>query len=137
MKDNITILLKSIQWIDNEKSETELITKARYEKTDDTIKISYDDTSATGFEGSVTVIEVKGEKNATVMRSGTANSLITLEPDNKHYCHYETPFGDMQIGVYTHKIDNKLDTEKSLYMKYTIDINSAYVSDNEIILKIK
>lgn len=137
MKDNITILLKSIQWIDNEKSETELITKARYEKTDDTIKISYDDTSATGFEGSVTVIEVKGEKNATVMRSGTANSLITLEPDKKHYCHYETPFGDMQIGVYTHKIDNKLDTEKSLYMKYTIDINSAYVSDNEIILEIK
>jgi hypothetical protein len=43
----------------------------------------------------------------------------------------------MQIGVYTHKIENKLETEKSLYMKYTIDINSAYVSDNEIILEIK
>ena len=137
MKDNITILLKSIQWIDDDKTETELITKARYQKNGDKIKISYDDTSATGVEGSVTDIEVEGEKNATVMRSGTTNSLITLEPEKKHYCHYETPYGDMQIGVYTHKIENKLETEKSLYMKYTIDINSAYVSDNEIILEIK
>ena len=58
MKDNITILLKSIQWIDDDKTETELITKARYQKNGDKIKISYDDTSATGFEGSVTDIEV-------------------------------------------------------------------------------
>ena len=38
MKDNITILLKSIQWIDDDKTETELITKARYQKNGDKIK---------------------------------------------------------------------------------------------------
>ena len=32
LKDNITISLTSIQWVEDEKSETELITKAFYEK---------------------------------------------------------------------------------------------------------
>lgn len=137
MKENIAISLKSIQWIDNDKTETELFTKAVLEKKEDAVFIRYDDTSATGFEGSVTTIEVHGNKYASVLRRGTSNSLITLEPAKKHFCHYETPFGSMQVGVFTQKIDNKLDTDGTLYMKYTIDINSAYISDNEIILEIK
>jgi len=135
---NIKISLKSIQWIDDDKTQTELITDARYKKTDDSVIISYDDTSATGFEGSVTTIEVKDDCSyATVMRKGQANSLMCLEPAKKHFCQYETPFGSMQIGVFTHKIYNSLSSEGIIHMKYTIDINSAYVSDNEIILEMK
>ena len=44
----------------------------------------------------------------------------------------------MVIGIYTHALENKLDKNGgSLYMKYTIDINTSYMSDNEIIMNVK
>lgn len=137
MKSNILISLTSIQWQDKEKSETELLTKARLSKENNSYVISYEDTSATGFEGSVTTIQVDDNKNASIIRSGTANSALTLEMGKKHFCQYGTPYGSMQIGVFTHSIDNKLEDGGQLYLKYTLDLNSSYLSDNEIILKIQ
>ncbi len=137
LKDNITISLTSIQWVEDEKSETELITKAFYEKKGNKNIISYEDTEATGFDGSVTIIEAEESKMASITRKGTANSVINLEMGKKHFCQYETPFGALQIGVYTKAIDNSLDTDGKLYLKYALDMNSVFVSDNEIILKIQ
>ena len=137
LKDNITISLTSIQWVEDEKSETELITKAFYEKKGNKNIISYEDTEATGFDGSVTIIEAEESKMASIIRKGTANSVINLEMGKKHFCQYETPFGALQIGVYTKSIDNSLDTDGKLYLKYALDMNSVFVSDNEIILKIQ
>jgi uncharacterized beta-barrel protein YwiB (DUF1934 family) len=99
--------------------------------------ISYEDTSATGFEGSVTTITVYGNDSASIIRRGTANSVLSLEIGRKHYCQYGTPFGDMRIGVYTHAIDNTIEKDGRLYLKYTLDLNSSYLSDNEIIMNIK
>lgn len=137
MKKNVLISLTSIQWQDNEKNETELLTKASVSKTDGRDIISYEDTSATGFEGSTTTITVDGGKTASIIRKGTANSVLSLEIGRKHYCQYGTPYGDMRIGVYTHAIDNTISENGRLYLKYTLDLNSSYLSDNEIIMTIK
>ncbi|MBR6071110.1 MAG: DUF1934 domain-containing protein [Ruminococcus sp.] len=137
MKKNVLISLTSIQWQDDEKNETELLTRASLSKTGTQNVISYEDTSATGFEGSVTTITVDGNDSASIIRRGTANSVLSLEIGRKHYCQYGTPFGDMRIGVYTHAIDNTIDTDGRLYLKYTLDLNSSYLSDNEIIMNIK
>ena len=137
MKKNVLISLTSIQWQDDEKNETELLTKASVSKTDGRDIISYEDTSATGFEGSTTTITVDGGKTASIIRKGTANSVLSLEVGRKHYCQYGTPYGDMRIGVYTHAIDNTISENGRLYLKYTLDLNSSYLSDNEIIMTIK
>lgn len=137
MKNNILISLTSIQWQDNEKSETELVTRANLKKENGDVLISYEDTSATGFEGSVTTIQVDKNKNASIIRSGTANSALSLEMGKKHFCQYGTPYGNLQIGVFTHSIENSIEKDGKLYLKYTLDINSSYLSDNEIILKIQ
>ena len=79
MKKNVLISLTSIQWQDDEKSETELVTKAKHSRENGWDIISYEDTSATGFEGSVTTIRVDNDKNASITRKGTANSVLSLE----------------------------------------------------------
>ena len=94
------------------------------------------DTQATGFEGSVTTITVKGNESASIIRKGTANSVLSLETGRKHYCQYGTPYGNIQIGVYTHSINNTISENGRLYLKYTLDMNSSLLSDNEIIMKI-
>lgn len=137
MKENVLISLTSVQWQDGEKNETELVTRANLKSVKGFDIISYEDTSATGFEGSVTTIKVEGSKNASIIREGTANSVLSLEIGRKHFCEYGTPYGNMQIGVYTHAIENTIAKDGRLYMKYTLDLNSSYLSDNEIIMTVK
>lgn len=130
------ISLKSIIFQDGEKEESELVTKGRIKKSGTSTVISYNDTEATGFEGSVTTITVNGNTSAVIVRTGTANSVLNLETGRKNYCQYGTPYGAMQIGVYTHSIKNSIDKDGKLYLKYTLDINSSFLSDNEIIMTI-
>jgi len=137
LKENVLISLTSVQWQDGEKNETELVTKANLKSTRGFDVISYEDTSATGFEGSVTTIKVEGSKNVSITRQGTANSVLSLEIGRKHFCEYGTPYGNMQIGVYTHAIENTIAKDGRLYMKYTLDLNSSHLSDNEIIMTVK
>ncbi|MBQ9899199.1 MAG: DUF1934 domain-containing protein [Ruminococcus sp.] len=137
MKKNVMINLTSIQWQDNEQSRTELITRASLVKENGWDIISYEDTSATGFEGSVTTIKVDNSRNASITRKGTANSVLSLEIGRKHFCQYGTPYGNLQIGVYTHAIDNTIEKDGRLYLKYTLDLNSSYLSDNEIIMTVQ
>lgn len=131
------ISLVSIQWQNNEKCETELLTKAKFTRENGFDIISYEDTSATGFEGSVTTIKVEEDKSASIVREGTANSALSLEIGRKHFCQYGTPYGSFQIGVYTHAIENTISKNGRIYLKYTLDLNSSYLSDNEIIMTVQ
>ncbi|HAE52466.1 MAG: DUF1934 domain-containing protein [Ruminococcus sp.] len=137
MKTNALISLAIVQWQDGEKNETELLTRANVIKQDKTDIISYEDTEATGFEGSVTTIQVEGSRCATITRKGTANSSLYLEMGKKNFCQYETPYGSMQIGVLARELRNTISKDGKLYMKYTLDLNSSYLSDNEIIMTVK
>lgn len=134
MKKKVLISLTSIQHQDDDTSKTELLTKASFVRENGFDIISYEDTSATGFEGSVTTIKVDSGKNASIVREGTANSVLSLEIGRKHFCQYGTPYGCLQIGVYTHSIKNTIAEDGRLYLKYTLDLNSSFLSDNEIIM---
>ncbi len=136
LKNNVMISLTSIQRQYGEENKAELLTKATVSKSGGQDVISYEDTSATGFEGSITTITVNGSRSASIIREGTANSVLSLEIGRKHFCQYGTPYGNMQIGVYTHAISNELAKKGRLYLKYTLDLNSSYLSDNEIIMTI-
>ena len=130
------ISLTSIQIEGDERNESELITEAFLHHLHDADIVAYDDTETTGFDGSRTVINVGLNGSADIIRTGTANSSLSLEVGKRHYCHYGTPYGSMQIGIYTHEIKNTLREDGKLYMRYTVDVNSSFLSDNEIILKV-
>lgn len=62
LKENVLISLISIQWQDGEKCETELVTRAQLRSGKGFDVITYEETSATGFEGSVTTDKSRGVK---------------------------------------------------------------------------
>lgn len=135
---DVMIDMTSVQIVNDARTETELVTEGTYWTEGDTAYISYADSEATGFEGSVTDLEIHGERLASIRRSGTATSNLVIETNKKHYCHYAMPFGEMVIGVYTHAIRNKLTPEGGeLFLRYTIDMNGSYLSDNEIKLSVR
>lgn len=119
--------------------ESELLTKGFLYSKGDTFKIVYDDSETTGYEGCTTSITVKDGNFVSIMRKGSENNTnLVMEKDKKHHCYYNMPYGEMNVGVYTHRISSSLSPEGgSLSIKYTIDVNSAYLSDNEIQIDIK
>jgi uncharacterized beta-barrel protein YwiB (DUF1934 family) len=127
--------------VDKESAETELITSGTAERSDDGgIRICYEESEVTGFSGSNMVLTCYGGEMATMIRTGNSAyaSDFVIEKGKKHYCHYNTPYGPLVLGIYTHAIENGLtDDGGNLYLKYTIDVNSRYVSDNEIFLSVK
>lgn len=96
-------------------------------------EISYADSEATGFAGSTTTVSCYGEELASMVRSGSAESNLIIEKERKHHCHYGTEYGSMMIGIYTHRIINRMTEDGGeIYFKYTIDVNSVLISDNEV-----
>ena len=138
----VTITLKSISDSGHGAPDVmELITEGTYKPIKlgnaDGWEISYEDSEATGFAGSTTTVTCIGNELASMRRSGSADSHLVIEKDRRHHCHYGTEYGDMLLGISASRIINRLSEEGGvLYFKYTIDINSAFVSENEIYFEV-
>lgn len=138
----VTITLKSISDSGHGVPDVmELITEGTYKPIKlgnaDGWEISYEDSEATGFAGSTTTVTCIGNELASMRRSGSADSHLVIEKDRRHHCHYGTEYGDMLLGISASRIINRLSEEGGvLYFKYTIDINSAFVSENEIYFEV-
>ena len=125
MKKNVCITIKSTQTVDEEKDTTELFTFGAMEQFDGGFRLHYDESEATGFEGSSVTLEVS-DNMVTMTRSGKVISSLFIEKGKKHHCHYGTEFGDFMIGVCTDEIKNELkSTGGDVYLRYTLDINSS------------
>ena len=137
MKKNVCITIKSTQTVDQEKDTTELFTFGAMEQFDGGFRLHYDESEATGFEGSSVTLEVS-DNMVTMTRSGKVISSLFIEKGKKHHCHYGTEFGDFMIGVCTDEIKNELkSTGGDVYLRYTLDINSSYMSENEMHINVK
>lgn len=138
----VTITLKSISDSGHGAPDVmELITEGTFKPIKlgnaDGWEISYEDSEATGFAGSTTTVTCIGSELASMRRSGSADSHLVIEKDRRHHCHYGTEYGDMLLGISASRIINRLSEEGGvLYFKYTIDINSAFVSENEIYFEV-
>lgn len=137
MKKDVLITLKSIYNDGNDNTETELITDGVFSPVKGGFRITYNETEVTGFAGEQTEITALGDDVVSIVRTGVSGTNLVIEKSRKHHCHYGTPYGDLMIGVYTKDIKNDLDSDGgNLYLRYTIDVNSSFVSDNEIYLNI-
>jgi uncharacterized beta-barrel protein YwiB (DUF1934 family) len=142
MEKNVYIDIKSTQFADDESDVTELFTYGRLKrgrgKNKDKYKITYEESEATGYEGNIVTLDVVGNDIVTLYRSGDAISNLVIEKGKKHHCHYGTPFGDFVVGVSADEIRSELgENGGSLYLKYTIDINSSYMSETEMQINVK
>lgn len=132
----ITLNTKQSDGVNSE--QIEIITKGKYNKFDGGYIISYDESEATGFDGSSTVLTATQSNKIEIQRKGTSQSQIIIEKANKHHCHYGTPYGAFMIGVTAKEIESELnDNGGDLFFKYVIDINSSFMSDYEVNINVK
>lgn len=125
---NITSTVKS----DDDEEKIEFFTVGQYAMTPDGAVITYEETEGIGYEDCEVSVKVCGS-SITVERTGPAASTLCIEKNVKHHSIYGTPFGDFTMGINTYDIQNTLgEAGGRLWFKYSIDINSDFVSENEM-----
>lgn len=139
MTKDVCINIKSIQSSDENEDVTELFTYGKLSKNENgsEYRIYYEESDALGFEGCNVTLDIT-DSTVKLMRNGNAVSNLIMEKGKKHHCHYGTPYGDFMIGIRADEIKNTV-TENGgdLYLKYTIDVNSGLLSENEMFINIK
>jgi len=102
-------------------------TVGKRERSEGRLKISYEETEATGMDGSVTAITFLTDQPEVVsmIREGAVSTALVFEEGKRHHCLYQTPFMPFEICVRTIKVENRLMEDGYLALDYVIEIRGA------------
>ncbi|MCL1832293.1 MAG: DUF1934 domain-containing protein [Oscillospiraceae bacterium] len=138
MNKDVSINIKAVQVAANESDTTELFTCGNLMHKRGDYTLSYHESAATGYEGSKVSLDITGDNMVVMRRSGDATASLIIEKGKKHHCHYGTPYGDFMVGISADDVRCNLDESGGdMYLKYTIDINSTLMSENEMFIDFK
>lgn len=138
MQERYKITVIGKQTVDGEEDKIEVITMGDMTVSDGKIVIVYPeyaqddptkctDTSVT-YENGILTIERRSE-----MRSH-----LILEQGVRHECLYETPMGQMFIGIFTDSIKADISDEGGeIHASYQLDFNRTTVSYNKFYILVK
>jgi len=135
--NNADITLISAAITEEGRDETGFFTVGSFTRDGDSFIIKYGENGEIGYESCQVTITIKGE-TVLIERSMPAPSLLTVEKGKKHHMLYGTPYGDFMMGINAFEVKNDMTPEGGkLFLRYSIDINSDFVSENEINLTVK
>lgn len=115
----------------------EIITPAFYYLKNGKHYVLYDEVIE-GVPGVVkNTIKISGNERFEVRKTGIANTRMVFEKGKMNMTSYDTPFGQMMVGIHTRDIETEIGEEKiEISITYSLDINSEPLSDAEIHVRI-
>lgn len=132
MKKDVNICIKGVYMAEEERTTTELYTVGSLCKKNGHFYLTYSESETTGFEGCVTTMKLEQDR-VTVIRRGPATAHLILQKGIRNVGRYEMMGTLMDIGVYTDGMESTMTEDGgSLHLKYTMDMNSALLSENEL-----
>ena len=137
MKRNVNISLISTQYDGENTEKIELMTEGQLQLHRNGYELSYNETEASGMEGTLTRLMLTGDR-LELRRTGGMQTELVLEKGKKHHCHYGTPFGDLFVGVQAKNIVSNITADGGrLDFCYVLDVNSSFVGKFEINIDVK
>lgn len=139
MQENYLISIKGSQNAGGETGEVELTTFGSYVKRGSSRYIVYKEYASENVPVTRTsILKIDGSSRLTLMRKGGDSTRLILENGKRHLCQYDTGYGSLMIGIFTSQLNADLsDAGGSLNVCYTLDINSALSSTNELSITVK
>lgn len=132
MRDGFITINDSHYDFDGQPAENgEVTTTCRIGKDNGIIRIEYNESFESEFDAS-TVIMVE-EKRVTMLRSGFINTSMVFENGCRHTCCYDTPVGQILIGVYTNAMYVSMsENGGEIHLAFTVDSGGDFLSKNEL-----
>ena len=122
---------------EDENEPIEVITPATYYLKNGKHYVIYDE-MVEGMPGTIqNKIRIAGNNLLEIKKSGLANTKMVFEKDKINMTQYETPYGELMIGIFTKNMLVDV-TEKNIDIRvnYELDINSEKVADCDIKMNI-
>ena len=123
---------------DMEPDGVELMTEGTLEPVEGGgLLLSYQESALTGLEGTTTKLHIYGGK-VTLLREGNINSQMVFEEGRRHLSMYETPYGELSIGVNTRRMRSTLgEAGGDLEIDYAIEIDNLLAGQNLFRMNVK
>lgn len=137
MTKDVLVTVRGLQMTPDGDDTIEVTTTGKYYEKDGKRYLFYDEI------GDDTNLIVKNsiqitEEHVSVSKKGLINAQMNFEKENKLVSVYETPYGQMEMSVYTTGIClDERDDFLELKLEYLLEINNQHVSDSEILLQIR
>lgn len=139
-KENCVVSIKGMQtYVDSagDSQEIEMVASAHLSEEDGKYFIEYDETEASGMEGTRTTLEI-GKEYVSMMREGKVDTTLLFIKDRITSSYYETPFGTIILGISTDGVENKMtDTGGSVKVKYGISMNNVFSGTNTFEINVR
>ncbi len=139
MTDNVIISIKGKQlYAESGPDEMELVTSGTLKRdSQGGFTISYQESELTGLEGTTTKLHIDGGR-VTLLREGNTNSQMVFEEGRRHLSMYETPFGELSIGINTKRMRSTVDEAGGdLEIDYAIEIDNLLAGQNLFRMNVK
>ena len=141
MKKEVLISISGLHYgvgaeADNEDT-IEVITPASYYLRNGKHYVVYDEV-VEGMRGTIkNTVKLTGDTKFEMIKSGLTNSRMVFEKDKMYVTNYQTPFGEMLVGIRTKDIKVNLEEDKiGVNIAYALDINGEPLSDCKIAVDI-
>ncbi|MBR5203237.1 MAG: DUF1934 domain-containing protein [Clostridia bacterium] len=130
MKKDAVIRIVSMQRTENGDNAGEMTVTGTLTLEDGKSIIEYiENNEETGPEE--TTITVFSNNVVSIVRKGQFSSEMMVEKNARHHTFYSTPYGELTMGIYGNQVEwSKDDNGGVLKMKYSLDFNNGFVSEN-------
>jgi uncharacterized beta-barrel protein YwiB (DUF1934 family) len=133
MTKDVLISLRGLQYemgVDNQDIET--ITPAEYYHSEGNHYIVYDEVTVDSPDPIRNMIKFRDDY-LEVTKQGAVNINMIFEEKKKNLTNYETPYGEIIVGVDTGKVKITEDEKRiSLQVDYRLDVNHMHMADCRI-----
>lgn len=130
MKKDAVIRIVSLQRTENSDNSGEMSVVGTISCENEKTIIEYiENNEETGPEE--TTITVFGNDTVSIVRNGQFSSEMMVEKATRHLTFYRTPYGELTMGIYGTQVDySKDENGATLKLKYELDFNNGFVSEN-------
>lgn len=139
MTKDVLIRVKGLQMIDEaEQAEPiEVVTAGEYYFRNGHHYVKYDEMMEGFQENTINYIKAS-ENSMEVRKKGVTNVHMVFEQDKKNITYYQTPFGNIQMGISAARV-NCQETEDNIdiHVDYALEMNDEHVADCFIEVNIK
>lgn len=85
-----------------------------------------------------TQIKINGEESLEVLKRGISNAHMIFDTKRKHRSYYETPYGQLNLGIFTRKIElDEKEENINIKVEYALDVNYEPLAECTIRINVK
>ena len=104
---------------------------------DGEITLTYQETALTGMEGTTTRFSIRDD-TVVLARTGMVNSQLVFQRGKRNSSLYETPWGMMQVDVFTTSLAHRLDGRGGiLEIKFNISVDHQVAGENQFKIRVR